>query len=79
MLDVEEIVKQTLRQMHSGEAEKIKPDTVLKDLLLDSLDMLEFKMRLEEKLDVELKVEVFDSAATLREITRRVVTSLQRL
>ena len=30
--------------------------------------MLEFKMRLEEKLNVELKVEVFESFATLREI-----------
>ncbi len=76
MLDVEEIVQQTLQEMLPGEADKIRPDATLRDLLVDSLDMLEFKMRLEERLDVELEVDVFESSATLREITRRVATSL---
>ena len=58
---------------------KLKPERKLKDLLMDSLDMLEFKMRLEEKLNVELEVEVFESSATLHEITCRIATALQRL
>jgi acyl carrier protein len=78
MFDVEQIVGDTLREILPGEADKIKPDKKLEDLLLDSLDMLEFKMRLEEKLNVELKVEVFDNFATLREISCRIATALQR-
>ena len=79
MFDVEEIVRETLCEMLPEQADKLKPDRELRDLLLDSLDMLEFKMRLEEKLNVELKVEVFESFATLHEISRRIATALQRL
>ena len=78
MFDIEEIVRETLCEILPEEADKLKPDRELRNLLLDSLDMLEFKMRLEEKLNVELKVEVFESSATLREITCRIATALQR-
>jgi acyl carrier protein len=79
MSDVEEIVRETLCEILPEKADKLKSDKELKDLLLDSLDMLEFKMRLEEKLDVELEGEVFESFATLGEISRRIATALQRV
>jgi acyl carrier protein len=77
MLDVEKVIGETLREMLPEEHDKIRPDAALKDLLLDSLDMLEFKMRIEEKLNVELEADVFESSATLSQITRRVATSLR--
>jgi acyl carrier protein len=76
MPDVEKVVWDTLQEMLPGEDGRIRPDTALRDLFVDSLDMLEFKMRLEEKLNVGLEVDVFESSATLREFTSRVVTSL---
>jgi acyl carrier protein len=76
MPDVEKVVRDTVREMLPGEDDKIRPDTALRDLFLDSLDMLEFKMRLEEKLNVGLEIDVFESSATLREFTHRVATSL---
>jgi acyl carrier protein len=79
MPEIEVVVLNTLREMLPGEVDKIRPDTALRDLLLDSLDMLEFKMRLEEKLDVEIEVDVFESSATLREITAKLVASLQHM
>ena len=79
MIDVEEIVRETLCEIIPEKADKLKSDRELGDLLLDSLDMLEFKMRLEEKLNVELEVEVFKSFATLHEISRRIATALQRV
>ena len=41
--------------------------------------MLELKMRLEEKLDIELDVDVFDGAPTLRSLASNIVASLQQL
>jgi len=79
MPEIEVVVRDSLQEMLPGEVDKIRPDTALRDLLLDSLDMLEFKMRLEEKLDVEIEVDVFESSATLREITAKLVASLQHL
>jgi acyl carrier protein len=79
MIDVEEIVRETLCEILPEKADKLKSDRELGDLLLDSLDMLEFKMRLEEKLNVELEVEVFESFATLHEISRRIAAALQRV
>jgi acyl carrier protein len=76
MPDVEKVVRDTVQEMLPGEDDKIRPDTALRDLFLDSLDMLEFKMRLEEKLNVGLEIDVFESSATLREFTQRVVTSI---
>jgi acyl carrier protein len=76
MPDVEKVVRDTVQEMLPGEDDKIRPDTALRDLFLDSLDMLEFKMRLEEKLNVGLEIDVFESSATLREFTHRVATSL---
>ena len=69
MSDVKEIVQQTLREMLGEEADKLEPNMKLKDVFLDSLDMLEFKMRLEERLDIELKVDAFETVGTLREAT----------
>jgi acyl carrier protein len=54
------------------------PGTKLQELSLDSLDMLELKMRLEEKLDIDLEVEVFDAAPTLSSLASNIVASLQR-
>ena len=45
MIDVEEIVRKTLYEILPEKADELKSDRVLGDLLLDSLDMLEFKMR----------------------------------
>jgi len=79
MPDVDNVVRETLREMLPGQDDKIRPGMTLRDLLQDSLDMLEFKMRLEDKLAVELEVDVFESSATLKEISQRVATSLQNL
>lgn len=76
MSDVEKAVQDTLREMLPREIDKVRPDAALQDLLLDSVDMLEFKMRLEEKLEADLEVEVFDSTATLREFSAKLAHSL---
>jgi acyl carrier protein len=75
MSDVETVVRKTLQDMLPGEDDRITLDALLRDLLQDSLDLLEFKMRLEEKLNVELDVGMFESSTTLREFTFRVVNS----
>jgi acyl carrier protein len=75
MSDVERVVQKTLQEMLPGEDDRITPDALLRDLLQDSLDLLEFKMRLEEKLNVGLDVGMFESSTTLREFTFRIVNS----
>jgi len=75
MSDVKEIVQQTLREMLGEEADKLEPNMKLKDVFLDSLDMLEFKMRLEETLDIELKFDAFETVGTLREATCKMATA----
>jgi acyl carrier protein len=79
MLDVETAILDSVREIFPEQVEKIKPETALQELSLDSLDMLELKMRLEEKLDIELEVDVFDSAPTLGSLASNIVASLQRL
>ena len=79
MLDVETVVLDSVREIVPEQVEKIRPETALEELPLDSLDMLELKMRLEEKLDIELDVDVFDGAPTLRSLASNIVASLQRL
>ena len=79
MLEVETAVLDSVREIFPEHVEKIRPETALKELSLDSLDMLELKMRLEEKLDTELDVDVFDGAPTLSSLASNIVASLQRL
>jgi acyl carrier protein len=79
MLDVETAVLDSVREIFSEQVEKIRPETALQELSLDSLDMLELKMRLEEKLDIDLEVEVFDGAPTLSSLASNIVASLRRL
>lgn len=55
------------------------PETTLEELSLDSLDTLELKMRLEERLDIELEMSVFDGATTLYNLGFNITTLLQRL
>jgi acyl carrier protein len=76
MSDIEKAVQETLREMLPREIDKVKPDAALEDLLLDSVDMLEFKMRLEERLEADLEVEDFDASATLREFSAKLARSL---
>jgi acyl carrier protein len=78
MLDVETAVLNSVRELFPEHALKIVPGTKLQELSLDSLDMLELKMRLEEKLDIDLEVEVFDAAPTLSSLASNIVASLQR-
>ena len=79
MHDVETAVLDSVREILPVQVERIRPETALQELSLDSLDMLELKMRLEEKLDIELDVDVFDDARTLSSLASNIVTSLQRL
>jgi acyl carrier protein len=79
MPDVEATVQEALRQMLGEDADKVKPDAKLRDLLQDGLDMLEFKMRLEDNLNIDLEARVFESSATVRELSSRIATALQRL
>jgi acyl carrier protein len=79
MLDVETAVLDSVREIFPEQVVKIRLETALQELSLDSLDMLELKMRLEEKLDIGLEVDVFDSAPTLGSLASNIVASLQRL
>jgi acyl carrier protein len=79
MLDVETAVLDSVREIFPEQVVKIRPETALQELSLDSLDMLELKMRLEEKLDIDLEVEVFDTAPTLSSLASNIVASLRRL
>jgi acyl carrier protein len=78
MLDAETAVLDSVREIIPEQGEKIGPETVLQELSLDSLDMLELKMRLEEKLDIDLEVEVFDAATTLGSLASNIAASLRR-
>lgn len=78
MLDVEIAVLDSIRELFPEQASKIMPETNLEGLSLDSLDMLELKMRPEEKLDTELEVSVFDGATTLNSLAVNIITSLQQ-
>jgi acyl carrier protein len=77
MLDIEAAVLDSVRDIFPNQVDKIRSETVLDELSLDSLDMLELKMRLEEKLDIELEVDVFDGAPTLGSLASNIVASLQ--
>jgi acyl carrier protein len=78
MLDVETAVLASVREIFPEHGEKIRPDTAFQDLSLDSLDMLELKMRLEEKLDTDLEIDVFDGAPTLSSLVSNIAASLRR-
>jgi acyl carrier protein len=79
MLDVETAVLDSVREIFPEQVVKIRLETALQELSLDSLDMLELKMRLEEKLDIDLEVDVFDGARTLSSLAGNIVSSLKRL
>jgi len=79
MSDVGETVQDVLRQMLGEDAGKVKSDATLNGLLMDSLDMLEFKMRLEENLNIDLGVRVFEGSATVSEISNRIAAVIQRV
>jgi len=67
MSDVETTVLEWARKL--GFADNvITPERPLRELSLDSLDMLEFKMCLENEFDIELDLEVFDEKSTLSSI-----------
>jgi acyl carrier protein len=73
MLDVETAVLDSVRELFPEQANKIRPDTAFQELSLDSLDMIELKMRLEEKLDLDLDVDVFENAPTLGNLASNIV------
>jgi acyl carrier protein len=77
MLDIEAAVLDSVGEIFPEQVDKIGLETALQELSLDSLDMLELKMRLEEKLDIELEVDVFDGAPTLGSLAGNIVASLQ--
>jgi acyl carrier protein len=66
MTDVETTVLEWARKLFADKA--IAPKRPLRELSLDSLDMLEFKMCLENEFDIELDLEVFDEISTLSSI-----------
>lgn len=78
MLDVEGAVLDSVRELFPEQAGMIMSETTLEELSLDSLDMLELKMRLEEKLDIELEVDVFDGTPTLSDLANNIAISAQR-
>jgi acyl carrier protein len=79
MLNVETAVLDSVREIFPEQVEKIGPETVLQELSLDSVDMLELKMRLEEKLDIDLELEVFDDAPTLGSLASNIIALLEPL
>ena len=66
MTDVETTVLEWARKLFTDKA--IAPERPLRELSLDSIDMLEFKMCLENEFDIELDLEVFDEKSTLSSI-----------
>jgi acyl carrier protein len=75
MTDVETTVLEWARKLFEDKA--IAPERPLGELSLDSLDMLEFKMCLENEFDIELDLEVFDEKSTLSSIAN-CISLLQR-
>lgn len=78
MPDVEKVILDSVREIFPEQADKITADTAFQELSLDSLDMIELKMRLEEKLDIDLDVDAFDGARTLSSLASNIVVCLQR-
>ena len=78
MVDAETVVMATAREILPEKAAEIRPEVSLKDLKLDSLDMLEVKMRLEEKLNIDLEADIFTATTTLRDLARHIAAALRQ-
>ena len=64
-----EKITEMLAEQLKMEPEKITPTTDLKeDLGVDSLDLFEFIMALEEELDVEINTDEVSELTTLQEV-----------
>ena len=65
-MDVEKVIEETFGELVKGKT--ISQDTVIKDLGLDSLDLVESLMKLEEKLNIEFSDDEMLSFHTVRDV-----------
>ena len=65
-MDVEKVIEETFGEIVKGKT--ISQDTVIKDLGLDSLDLVESLMKLEEKLNIEFSDDEMLSFHTVRDV-----------
>ena len=65
-MDVEKVIEETFWELVKGKT--ISQDTVIKDLGLDSLDLVESLMKLEEKLNIEFSDDEMLSFHTVRDV-----------
>ena len=65
-MDVEKVIEETFGELVKGKT--ISQDTVIKDLGLDSLDLVESLMKMEEKLNIEFSDDEMLSFHTVRDV-----------
>ena len=65
-MDAEKVIEETFGELVKGKT--ISQDTVIKDLGLDSLDLVESLMKLEEKLNIEFSDDEMLSFHTVRDV-----------
>ena len=73
---VAQVVLQLASKFSHGEAQAIDPATRLVDLKMESLDMLEFQMHIDEAFAVELPLDRLSHSSTLRDVMDLVSKSL---
>ncbi|TDH36020.1 acyl carrier protein [Pseudohoeflea suaedae] len=61
---------EAVRSYLATSAEDIGMSTKIKELGLDSIDLLELLLRLEEKFDIELDVVAFEKCETLGQVAK---------
>jgi len=70
MMNTFETIAKLLAETKDMDAAEIKPDMSFSDLELDSLDVAELVMNLEDELDVP--VEIDESLQTIQDLVRKV-------
>lgn len=65
-MDIEKVIQDTFAEIVKGK--EITKETVIKDLGLDSLDLVESLMKLEEKLNIEFSDDEMMSFKTVGDV-----------
>ena len=83
-LEVEEIIRKKLEMNESinptgNPIPKLTPDTVIRDLNMDSLDLTELIIDIEEKYDTEIDEGDFQDVITISDLLDKAETKLGKM
>jgi len=83
-LEVEEMIRKKLEMNESitptgNPIPKLTPDTVIRDLNMDSLDLTELVIDIEEKYDTEIEEGDFQDVTTISDLLDKAETKLGQM